>query len=338
MRVGSDVGHVHHRTDGGLRSGEGGEHLGLRSCRTPRDHHGLEFVTVLHPPVERGEARIVGHTEHRHHPGRHAVGTRRQADPFAVAATVRATRHRVRQPGTQSRLRLAGEQEQRDQRPHDLEQALEQAHVDHLTGAAVQRHHRREGGHQPGQFVGERDGRQQRLAVRFAADRAQSGHDLGDGGEPGTGRVRAGLPEAGHASDHERRIALVEHVGPESHAFEGAGTEVLDEHLCVVDESEEHVAIGRILQVESDRTLVAVHHLPPQARMVAWVAPRHVAQAVAGDGPLHLDHVGTEVGQVAGRVRAGQHRRDVEHPEVAERSRTHRRLMRKQRSSSSPSA
>jgi hypothetical protein len=110
-----------------------------------------------------------------------------------------------------------------------------------------------------------------------------------------------------------------------SRRFQRARPEVLDEDVGVVDEAEEHVAVGGVLEVEDDRALVAVRQLPPQAFAVARVAPGEVAQRVAS-GPLHLDHVGPVVGQVAGAVRAGDDRRQVEHLEVGERRVHARRL------------
>ena len=97
----------------------------------------------------------------------------------------------------------------------------------------------------------------------------------------------------------------MQHVGPEAEALERAGTEVLDQHVGVDDQTgaaRRGRSVG--LQVERDRPLVAVDQLPPQALAVARVAPRQVAQAVATVGPLDLDHVGAEVGEVAGAVRA----------------------------------
>ncbi len=228
------------------------------------------------------------------------------------AAAVGAAGHRVRQPRPEARLLLAGQLVERDQRTHQLEQALQQVDVDHLADARAQRHHRGEGADQPGHLVGQRDRRQQRLAVGLPAERGQPAHRFGDRGEPRPVRVRPVLTEPGDARDHQRWSAGEQHVGPEPEALERAGAEVLDEHVGLGDQAQEHLAVGVGLQIERDRPLVAVDELPPQAAAVAWVAPGHVAQRVTAVGSFDLDDVGAEVGEVAGAVRAGEHRREVE--------------------------
>ena len=115
----------------------------------------------------------------------------------------------------------------------------------------------------------------------------------------------------------ESRVAGVQHVGAEPELLQPPGPEVLDEHGGVGDEAEQDVAVGVVLEVEDDRALAAVGELEPQALAVALVAPRHRAQAVAV-GALDLDHVGAVVGEVAGAVGAGDHRRQVEHADVGE--------------------
>ena len=90
---------------------------------------------------------------------------------MAVAAAVRAARYRVRQPGTETFLHLAGQLVQRDQRAHQLKQAFEQADVDDLSDAAAQSHHRGEGCDDAGDLVGESDRRQQRLTVGLTRNR-----------------------------------------------------------------------------------------------------------------------------------------------------------------------
>ena len=79
---------------------------------------------------------------------------------------------------------------------------------------------------------------------------------------------------------------------------------------------EEDVEVAGVLQVEGDAALVAAGQLPPQRHAVAGVAPAHAPHGVAGAGPLDLDHVGAEVGEVAGARRAGEHGGEVDDPQV----------------------
>ena len=82
------------------------------------------------------------------HAVRDRLGRRRDRDPPAVGAAVRAARHRVRDPRTEPRLLVAEVRGGRRQRRHHLHHRLEQVHVDHLTlagpVAVAQRDHHRE--------------------------------------------------------------------------------------------------------------------------------------------------------------------------------------------------
>ena len=223
-------------------------------------------------------------------------------------------------PGAEPRLQPALQRVHRRQRAHQVQHRLQQVDVDDLAAAAVQGDHRGERRGEPRRLVGQRHRRQQRLAVRLAVDGGEPAHRLGDRREPGPPGVRAVLAEPRDARDDEPRVAGVQHVGAEPELLQPPGPEVLDEHRCVGDEAEQDVAVGVVLEVEDDRALAAVGELEPQPLAVALVAPRHRAQAVAV-GALDLDHVGAEVGEVAGAVGAGDHRRQVEHADVGERER-----------------
>ena len=320
VRVGGDVGHVHHRADRRVGGGQLGHRLRRRPRRAPRAHDPFELVAGGGATLERREARVVADAEHDHHPPGDAVAARRHGDPAPVGAAVRPARHGVRQAGAEPRLQRALQRVHRRQRAHQVEHRLQQVDVDDLAAAAVQGDHRGERRGEPRRLVGQRHRRQQRLAVRLAVDRGEPAHRLGDRREPGPPGVRAVLAEPRDPRDHEPRVAGVQHVGAEPEPLQPPGPEVLDEHGGVGDEAEQDVAVGVVLEVEHDRALAAVGQLEPQALAVALVAPRHRAQAVAV-GALDLDHVGAEVGEVARAVRSGDHRRQVEHADVGERER-----------------
>ena len=113
--------------------------------RAPRGHHRLQRLAIApYVPANvanRGSSPTPSSFNTR---ARNRIARRRHADPRAVAALVRAARHGVRQPGTEPLLHLPGQLVQRDQRAHQLEQALQQADVDDLADAAAQRDHRGE--------------------------------------------------------------------------------------------------------------------------------------------------------------------------------------------------
>jgi hypothetical protein len=118
--------------------------------------------------------------------------------------------------------------------------------------------------------------------------------------------VRAGAEALDRRHDHAR-VGLVDVVPGQSHAIEGAGREVLDQHVAVPDQPlEDFLALG-VLGIDGDRPLVAVEH-----REIEAVLALHVAQLpaghVAGTGPLHLDTVGAHVAEQLG---AGRTRLDM---------------------------
>src|SRR6184192_3107380 len=61
------------------------------------------------------------------------------------------------------------------------------------------------------------------------------------------------------------------------------------------------------------------HDAPLAAHKRAGEAAAPVAE-VGRAAPFHLDHVGAEIGEDAGRDRAGHHPGEVEHPDAVERA------------------
>ncbi len=212
----------------------------------------------------------------------------------------------------------------RGERAHHLQHRLEQVDVDDLAPAAVEGDHRGEGGGQRGDLVGEGHRREEGLAVlaRFAIEAGEPAHGFGEGGEAGASGVGARLAEAGDPGHDEVRAAGEQDRGRvEAQPLQGAGPEVLDEHVGGVDEAEERVAFGRRLEVEGDRALVAPDQLPPEGDVVVGVPPAHAPGAVtAAVGTLDLDDVGPEVPEVPRRPGAGDDGGQVEHPDVGERA------------------
>ena len=280
-------------------------------------HDGVELLAVLDPSGEGGEAGSSPTPSRRMTRPATESDEVETATQTAVGAAVGAPRDGVRDARAEAGLLLAGQLVDGDEGAHQLEQRLQQVHVDDLTDAGVQGDHRREGADQAGDLVRERDGREERWTVGFAGDRRVARHGFGDRSETGPARVGTGLAEAGEAGDDEVRVAVVQDLRPEAEALERPRAEVLDEGVRAVDQVQEDGAILMVLQVEGDEALVAVGELPPQTAAVPRVAPGHAAQAVAL-GPLHLDDIRAEVGQVAGHARSRDQRGQVEHPEVGQ--------------------
>ena len=104
--------------------------------------------------------------------------------------------------------------------------------------------------------------------------------------------VRPGAEALDRRDDHAR-VELVDALPGEAHAVERARSEVLHEHIALLDQRFEDRLAFRILGVDRDRALVRVEHREVQA-----VHARNVAQLAARDVPLagafDLDDVGSQ--------------------------------------------
>ena len=98
------------------------------------------------------------------------------------------------------------------------------------------------------------------------------------------GAVRLGtvVPEAGDRADHQPRVELVEPLDGEAEPVEDADPEVLQQHVGAAYQRRQHLGVGRVLEVEDDRLLVAVGR--HEVRRVLVVA-RRPRRPTAGPRP-----------------------------------------------------
>ena len=121
--------------------------------------------------------------------------------------------------------------------------------------------------------VGQAERRQRGRSVRFAGDRGEATHRLGQRAEPRPVRVRPELAERRDARDHQPRIAFEQRRADRKvPALQRPGPEVLDQDVGAADQVEEHVPRERCREVERDRPLVAADRLPPQSDAVLALA------------------------------------------------------------------
>ena len=92
--------------------------------------------------------------------------------------------------------------------------------------------------------------------------------------------------------------------------------QVLDHDIGGIDESMQEGGLLRVLQVQFDRALVASDDLPEEGHVVTRITPPHGPDGITGTRAFDLDDVGTEVREVARAPRPGDHRRQVDHPEI----------------------
>ena len=120
----------------------------------------------------------------------------------------------------------------------------------------------------------------------------------------------------------------MEDVGAEAERLELPGAHVLDQHVRVIDQTEQPVTIVPPPKVELHEPLVPVGDLEEVRLVVGRVPPTEVSRRVANAGALHLDHVGPEVGEMAGASGSGQDSREIEHADVGQWARRRSRRVR----------
>jgi hypothetical protein len=211
-----------------------------------------------------------------------------------------------------------------DQRTEQLDHRLQQVDVDDLPDAGMEGDHRGERRGQPGDLVGQGDGRQQRRSSRIARQGRPATHGLGRGGEAGPRGIGPALAEAADPGDDQAGIAGQQHVGAQAESLELAGAQVLHQHVGRLGQPQQRLPAGVGLQVQHDGPLAAVPQLPGQRHPVARVGVAHAPGGVTVGRALHLDHVGAEIPQVAGTGGAGHHGGAVEHAQVVQRRPAHR--------------
>src|SRR5215471_6678483 len=154
-------------------------------------------------------------------------------------------------------------------------------------------------------------------AVGKAGARGVARHALDQGAEAGPVTVGAVLPPTGHTEDDQPGISPVQKFRAETHRFECAGVEILDQHLRGGDEVEKQFAPAWFPQAQRHALLIAAVDLPMDADAVGLPG----AQRVAALGVLDLDHLGAEIGELQADHIARYEARHVDDPHPVERTR-----------------
>jgi hypothetical protein len=132
---------------------------------------------------------------------------------------------------------------------------------------------------------------------------------------------RAGLAEAGHRAGDDARIDEGERGVVDAQPLGDADAEVVEHHIGLAHQVQEHRLAGRRLEVDAHALLVAVerevvgpHAVAGVVRVVFQQAPG----AFAAGRRFDLDGARAEVGQQHGAVGTGQHVRQVQDGDVFE--------------------
>ena len=249
--------------------------------------------------AKRGSSRQLGRLEHLRQS--HVVDLVRRADGDpAVAGLERLVRRGHRMRGAE-RPDLAAAADENRALPERLHHAgFEQRRVDQLALAALQQMHvgadDAERAEDAGVDVGDRRADLGRRSARIAGDAHQPGKPLRDQVEAALGRVGAGQAVAGQGAVDQPRIGSAQHVVAEAQPFHRADAEVFDDDIGAVDDPPQRRVRRRVLQVERDAPLVAVHH-HERARLAVDFGRREAPRVVAVGHALDLDHVGAHVGE-----------------------------------------
>jgi len=145
--------------------------------------------------------------------------------------------------------------------------------------------------------VGHRRREAARSAVGWPGERHESGLTLRDDVVAPAIRLRSRVAVAADRAVDEAGVLRVQCVGIESRSRQRIQPRIVREkHVGARHELVQHCEIVGTLDVDLDATLVAIHG--KEVRALALEKRRSpTARLVAGLGPLHFDHVGTEIAE-----------------------------------------
>ena len=329
MRV---VEHVERVPQHGRRHARGGETPLQGQAVVERGaccQHPVEFVLALLAVRGVCETRVPGiHAQDVAEPPPLLPGLDRDRDPGLRADA------RVDPPRREQRVAAAGafgrgaadrllDQAVGGEREH----GLDVGEVDVLTlarsPAVAEGGQERRGGVDAGDRIAEGDVLHGRRVAGAAVQVGQSGRLL-DGRAVGP-VVHPGpaLAEGRHRDHDELGVRLAEPWVVESQPGQDAGGVVLDHGIGLRDEAQQKVDAAPAGQVESDPQLVAAGRVEGGRLLVELLGDRlrrrfPAAPPVEVLAGLDLDHVGAEVGELAGGERPGPAHRQVDNADVAE--------------------
>src|SRR5581483_8337033 len=202
----------------------------------------------------------------------------------------------LRQTRPVARARHGAERKVRRKRLHrEVRHRLEHRHLDERarTGPAPLHQGAQNPirGIDPGHGVRERRSEKLRVA-RIDHNAQKPAERLGNRVVARALRIGSAAAETTDGAVDEPWVELLQALGTRAQTLRGAGPEVLDEYVGLMDEAFEHLPIGGALEVERNAALVAVVGLKVRRIAAALVAAVGIALRA-----LDLDDIGTEVGE-----------------------------------------
>ncbi len=320
MGILDDVSSVIDGSRGSLDPDEGRHDLVAVASRDPLPDIVIQQVDVLSAAASRAEPGFVDDlwmADQTQDPLGYLLGARRDSHPPVVPGPIdvagRVVGRAVAVPSLDD-PRVVIDAWSWSDGGHDR---LENAHVYDLTGSpaylpVAQCHQNSRHARDPTDAVGQAERGQGGRPAGLPGHVREATHRLGEGAEAGPCGIWTLLAKAGKAQQHETRVDLLETLRSDAPPLEGAGPEVLDDHISPLSQTDEHFGAFRVAEVDCNGSLVARDLLPPKGDPVKLNPV--TAQVVAGDGMLDLDDVGSEVTEDLAAQRPGKDGRSVDHP------------------------
>ncbi len=184
--------------------------------------------------------------------------------------------------------------------------------------AFVQRAHHTPGAEHARQDVGDRHAELGGLATGMTGHRHQAGFALHDLVEPRPGPVGTALAESRDRQHDQALVQCGQRLLAQPQSVHDTGTEVLDQHVGSCQQVPQHAQVVGVLEIQRHGHLVAIDTEEVGGlALVALPQERRTppAAVVATVRTLHLDHLGTGVGQHQRRIGPGKCAREVDDPD-----------------------
>ena len=247
--------------------------------------------------IGRRVPRKIAAFHHVHQPLEDAVGVRADHHVLRVASEIGVRRNDAREVASGALAQLLEHIVFWQRAFHHVEDGFVQRDIHDLALACVgfpmaQRHEHADDAVQRSQRVADRKVGPHRRPVGETGDVAQSTHRFADRAEPRLIAVRPGLPESREPEHDDARIPRRKLLVAEPPFFQCPRPEILDDHIGILCQPAHDPLPFGGPQIDGDRFLVPVLHVPPQRGALVDFSP--VAQRIAL-GRLDLDDFGAEL-------------------------------------------
>lgn len=259
----------------------------------------LECISMAGAQLIRGKAFVVGNRRSAEHRAQFAelgivADRKEQIDRSRPICVVRRD---VRMSTAGSRWKHAGGQIVREMRVQQRDPAVEQCRIDELPSAAdatlMQGQKDSNDRVQAGSEVDHRHSDPDWRPLRASIDTHEPRHRLYHRIVARQAAKRTIRPESGNTAVDQPREALCKVFLPDSPAFQSAYLEVLDKHVCGLEEPEKCITPGLLVEIQDNSALVAVN--PDEVSGCITRERRTPCARVVALRWLYFDYFGTVI-------------------------------------------